>query len=243
MMGSTTFERYRENNETQHRVQINDFSIGAHEVTVGDFREFVNSANYKTNAEKNGRSIVINELFRRMEEKTGLNWNKATFTSEESQPVVHISWYDAIEYCNWRSREEGLTPVYTISGKTTRLNPDANGYRLPTEAEWEYACRAGTSTAYHTGNSITPGMANYDESDIHKTVAVAKYPPNKWGLYGMHGNVFEWCGDSYEKGSNKVIRSGSWISKQSELRSAFRGAFPPDKSFELGGFRIARNAQ
>jgi formylglycine-generating enzyme required for sulfatase activity len=240
-MGSRASEEYHQNDETQRKVQIDDFYIGAHEVTVGDFREFIRSAKYKTNAEKNGRSIILNEAAGENEEKAGIYWDKTTFTQDESQPALHVSWYDAIEYCNWRSRQEGLAPAYTISGRVVKLNPNTGAYRLPSEAEWEYACRAGTSTAYNTGNDITPGTANYSESDIHKTVSVTKYPPNKWGLYGMHGNAFEWCEDNYQNGGAKTIKGGAWFSDESELRSAFKEAVLPEKSIEGLGFRIARS--
>jgi formylglycine-generating enzyme required for sulfatase activity len=181
-------------------------------------------------------------------------------------PVENISWYDAIEFCNRLSRRHGLTPAYIIDGENLFWNRNANGYRLPTEAEWEYACRAGTNTPFNTGNNITTDEANFDGNYPYKddpgvfletTVPVGSYPANSWGLYDKHGNVFEWCWDWYgdypheaqinptgaESGSFRVIRGGSWINSGHALRSAYRGIYFPGTGNERIGFRLARNAE
>ena len=207
-------------------------------------------------------------------------------TGEErwKRPVERVSWYNALIFCNTVSIFQGLTPVYTINGSTepaawgavpassnetwnaVEANWDANGYRLPTEAEWEYACRAETTTAFHCGTS-TPGTITeyaalvetlgwYRDNSESRTHEVGKKAANDWGLYDMHGNVLEWCWDGYlpysddmqidpreSEGSSwqRVRRGGSWNHTAQDLRSAYRpsGVLPSWTNAETG-FRVAR---
>ncbi|MDR2094810.1 MAG: formylglycine-generating enzyme family protein [Treponema sp.] len=122
-----------------------------------------------------------------------MGYNPSYFTGAD-RPVEMVTWYDAINFCNALSDLEALERAYTVNGTQVTWNTGANGYRLPTEAEWEFACRAGTATAFNTGNTISTDSANYNGS---ATVHVQSFSSNAWGLYDMHGNVREWCFDVY----------------------------------------------
>ena len=151
-------------------------------------------------------------------------------------PVTDVSWEDCQEF------------IKKLNAKTN------GGYRLPTESEWEYACRAGTTTAYSFGDKITPKDANYYDSNIGKPVAVGSYKPNAFGLYDMHGNALEWCEDWYgdypagavtdpkgpAKGKYRVLRGGSFNDGESKARSSFRPDFTPTNRCFNVGFRLAR---
>jgi formylglycine-generating enzyme required for sulfatase activity len=164
----------------------------------------------------------------------------------ESNPVETVSWNDAVEFCKKLSAKTGQT------------------IRLPTEAEWEYACRAGTTTPFNTGETISTDQANYNGKhtygngrkgeDREKPVAVGSFAPNGFGLYDMHGNVWEWCQDWYdegyyknsptddppgpESGVSRVIRGGSWCYDPAGCRSAMRHADPPSVGGNSHGFRV-----
>ena len=161
-------------------------------------------------------------------------------------PVEQVSWNDVTEFCRKLSQKENKT------------------YRLPTEAQWEYACRAGTSTPFYFGETISTDQANYDGNYIYgngrkgtyrqKTTTVGSFGPNAFGLYDMHGNIWEWCQDWYDKnyynnssgvdpegpntGSARVLRGGSWSYSPGDCRSAIRGRSTPVNRYVNNGFRV-----
>jgi formylglycine-generating enzyme required for sulfatase activity len=158
-------------------------------------------------------------------------------------PVEQIRWRNAAEYCNARSREEGLEPAYNL--ETWHCDYRANGYRLPTEAEWEYACRAGSEAVYHYGDDQAQlvSYAWFKANCTRGPRPVATRKPNAWGLYDMHGNIWEWCNDFYEEdyypnspkndptgpgqGQTRVVRGGCWNSRPNECRSSYRNYEDP----------------
>jgi sulfatase modifying factor 1 len=178
-------------------------------------------------------------------------------------PVDKVSWHDAVRYCNMRSLREGFTPCYDTN--TLKCDFSADGYRLPTEAEWEYACRAGTTSRWSFGND-SGKLAEYawlKDNSNKTTHPVRQKAPNPWGLYDMHGNVYEWCNDFYREGygqdsegddprgpasgDKRVVRGGCWDTREESCRSSARSSESPgfvDVCFkrEAYGFRCVRNA-
>ena len=158
-------------------------------------------------------------------------------------PIVDISWHDAIGFCNALSRHEGLTPAYEIGAVDAepQWNPAADGYRLPTEAEWEYACRAGsTGPRYGDLEEIAWYRRNSHEC-VHE---VGGKEPNAWGLYDLLGNVWEWCWDLYDPdvyGSYRVLRGGGWFDEHWSCRASVRRRSHPTFITDDLGFRVARS--
>ena len=167
--------------------------------------------------------------------------NPSSFSGDDL-PVENVSWLNAIAYCNARSEAEGLTPVYTVNGETVSWDRSANGYRLPTEAEWEYACRAGTATPFNTEAYISAEEANFygtypyeiennyfsqGNLDVkpgvyrQTTVSVDSFSPNAWGLYNMHGNVSEWVWDAY--GAYSPENASDPAGPETGTRRVYRG--------------------
>lgn len=167
-------------------------------------------------------------------------------------PVTNVSWFDAAAFCNALSQREGLAPAYTIEGTNVTWNEQADGYRLPTEAEWEYAARAGTETAWSFGDEETKlaDYAWYGESFQGNVHPVGQKLPNPWGLYDMHGNVWEWCWEvvgpylePLPASGARVLRGGSFIFNPGHLRSVNRFWHPPEDRNRHVGFRCARGVR
>ena len=182
-------------------------------------------------------------------EVTQAQWKKVMGTSPsnffgENRPVEQVNWPEVMRFC----QELTLT-----ERKAGRL-PDGWEYTLPTESEWEYACRARTTTAYSWGNSIAPSNANYDQSGINQTRDVGQYAANPWGFFDMQGNVWEWTAGRYQaayptgnvtdptgpaSGSNRVMRGGAWDATGTSMRSAKRNGCEDGHRSSTLGFRVA----
>ncbi|MDR1301160.1 MAG: formylglycine-generating enzyme family protein [Treponema sp.] len=228
LLGSPLSEVARDRDEVQHRVRVLSFYIGKYEVSQQEYSAMMGT-------------------------------NPSYFRGDRF-PVERVTWFDAVRYCNTRSIKEGLTPAYAIDNDEVTWDQKANGYRLPTEAEWEYACRAGTTTAFNVGDTINTNQSNYDGTYTypgssrgvyrHQTTAIGSFPPNPWGLYDMHGNVYEWCWDEYGAyestdwvPNRRIVRGGSWYSAPQYLRSANRVRMAPSTKTTYLGFRVVRNAE
>ena len=183
------------------------------------------------------------------------------FKGPGSLPVEQVSWFDAVAFCNKLSLKENLRPYYAIDGTNVSIQ-GGSGYRLPTEAEWEHACRAGSTTKYSFGDdpSLLGRFAWFDGNskvnDSYTTHPAGEKEPNKLGLFDMHGNLFEWCWDVYDKdfyktqshvdptgpitGTGRVLRGGCYFYDPVSLRSAFRLGFDPANRLRNDGFRPAR---
>ena len=236
-------------------VMVPAFKLGKHEVTVGQFRSFVEATGYRTDAERNADGNEGCYIFIGDNWTPGRSWRSPGYSVGDDQPVVCVSWNDAQAFIEWLNGETG------------------GSYRLPTESEWEYAVRAGTTTKYHFGNdesrlcrygNFADRSTNFDwrnescsDGVGERTATVGRYQPNSYGLYDMHGNVWEWVGDcwnesysgapsngsAWENGdcNQRVLRGGSWGIPPAYLRSAFR--LTNDRAGRANdlGFRLAQD--
>jgi len=241
IMGSPAGEAERKDNETQHQVILSAFKISKYEVTIKQFKEFIDATGYVTDADKilggiSGSKMEIDII-------EGENW-KCDETGnlrknlESNHPVTYVSWNDAMAFAEWM------------------------GCRLPTEAEWEYACRAGSTTPFYTGNNLTTSQSNFnghypynknEEGEYReKSLPVGSFAANAFGLFDINGNVWEWCSDWYgvystlpqtdpkgrENGTYRVIRGGSWANGAGCCRAAYRGSGNPKSFSSSVGFRL-----
>lgn len=254
-MGSNPSEAGRTRSELQHTTRITrPFYLSATEVTQEEFESVM---------DKNPSAFS----------KIGASAASVNNVATGRFPVENVTWFDAIEFCNLLSKKEKLKEYYELDAidrdgdviRSATVNVIGGpGYRLPTEAEWEYACRAGTTTSYVTGEPIAllgqaawyGGTADIAGNSQERSHRVGLKIPNDFGLFDMHGNVSEWCHDwydysAYERaarndpagpsgGSEKVIRGGSWNTEPVICRSASRGAMEPGKRSSDIGFRVAR---
>lgn len=154
-------------------------------------------------------SILATEVTQELY-KSVMGENPSKFNGEKNLPVEKVSWYDAVEFCNKLSKEVELEPAYSINGSSVEWNRNANGYRLPTMEEWQYAAKGGQEFNY-SGSGNLGEVGWYSENSGEKTHPVAQKNPNGYGLYDMSGNVWEWCWDSYPSSSEaRYDCGGSW---------------------------------
>lgn len=264
-------------NAPVHTVHVDALLIGRYEVTNEEFAAGLNWAGKQGLIYVGADDVVYgsgNNLpfcdTTGSSSITRITWNGVDFgavAGKADHPVVMVSWYGAAAYCNWRSVMEGREPTYDLS--TWNCDFTKNGYRLPTEAEWEKSARGGQNSPYWRypwGDSVDGSDANYfgsgdpfENSSLPCTTPIGFYTPNGFGLRDPGGNVLEWAFDHYAdtyylssppsnptgpaSGTNRVIRGGSWFGETIGLRCAYRGGVPPTFRCDCLGFRLARTAE
>lgn len=260
-MGSPPSERNRRPDESLHDVRIREpFYMGIHEITQEQFQKVMG---------------VTPSWFA----DSGPGKESVRGIDPSRLPVERVTWFDALEFCNRLSKRDGFPEFYKLAAAKREENAivgarveirGGNGYRLPTEAEWEYACRANSASPYHFARTPTGRDGNFRSSlvaggygslpawqALNRTTTVGAYPANDFGLFDMHGNVGEWCWDLYDKdyytnspgadpvgpgtGIHRVVRGGSWLVTEGSCRSASRFMLIPSQRDYSVGFRVARN--
>ncbi|MFN0204126.1 MAG: SUMF1/EgtB/PvdO family nonheme iron enzyme [Bacteroidia bacterium] len=226
-----------------HEVTLSDFHLGKYPITKVQFRIFIDETKYVTDAEKKGGSHILKED--KWITQAGINWQYNTKGElctgvDDEHPVCHLSWNDAQAFCKWLSEKTG------------------EKFRLPTEAEWEYAARGGkmSQNYRYAGSNIISDVAWYTQNSNGIEHAVGELKPNELGLYDMSGNVWEWCSDAYlenfyanspasdpkcdVQGEKRVLRGGSWYNPEKSCVVSHRGKNKANASYGNASFRIAR---
>ncbi|MGA2957487.1 MAG: formylglycine-generating enzyme family protein [Thermodesulfobacteriota bacterium] len=254
-----TFGDGHEREKPVHEVCVDDFYLGKYEVTVGEFRKFVDSTGYRTEAEKGDGCLTLTGV--NWKKDRNANWRSPGFPINDKHPVVCVSWNDAVAFARWMEGRGGKT------------------YRLPTEAEWEYAARdGGKKMKYSWGDGEPSGniadesakrripnwsglwdiWSGYDDGYAY-TAPVGSFRPNGLGMYDMMGNVWEWCADWYDRnyyqnspkdnprgpgnGQKRLLRGGSWFYDPWNVRATNRFWLDPADPFVDNGFRLGASAR
>ncbi|MDB5327131.1 MAG: hypothetical protein JWM57_2700 [Phycisphaerales bacterium] len=242
-----------DNEQPRHSVTLTrDFELATTPVTRGEFAAFVAATGYQTEADVDGYAQIYNGT--KFAKTPGRSWRDPDFMQTDDHPVVCVTHKDATAFCDWLSRQDGRR------------------YRLPSEAEWEYAYRAGTDDAWTWGNDPAAGVGHancadatakqtyptwttFDWSDgLLNTSPVAAFKPNKWGLFDLAGNAWEWTGNWFAPysadaatdptgpadGTHRVLRGGAWFGAPLSSRAAYRSKVSPGYRGSNVGFRVLR---
>ncbi len=242
-----------------HTVAISSFYLDKYEITNKEYCAFLNSLGNQFEMSVDSREVpwidVVGQTPSWNDNYCGIVYKQdldsfAIKSGYEEIPVVYVTWYGAVAYCNWLSEQNGLEKCYGEKGDRGSGDVTKNGYRLPVESEWEYACRAGTTTEYYWGNKMNSEYCWYKDNSYEKLHEVGKKIPNDYGLYDMSGNVWEWCsectdGANYSGNSGpkryRICRGGNWDSISEGCRSSTRVVVEPVFMDSYGGFRLARS--
>jgi formylglycine-generating enzyme required for sulfatase activity len=249
-----------------HRVTLSSFHMAKTETTVAQFKAFIDATGYLTDAETGDGSYVWDSLG--WHKRESVNWRhnergQLLPESEYRRAVTHVTWFDAAHYCNWLSEQADLKKVYGFQKDTLKIDFSANGYRLPTEAEWEYAARGGHHLYKDRAGNLYAGEGNiadlgwYSGNANRHVHAVGLKRPNALGIYDLTGNVWEWCHDWYDKnyypktrnaenppgptsGEYRSLRGGAWNNSGKHCRVASRSSRYPDFRDGSVGVRVVR---
>jgi len=240
IMGNSLLGRNADE-KNEHKVELDSFQIGATEITQSQWKK------------------VMGSTPRELRDRGSSNWPLRG--EGDDVPMYYASWYDAVAFCNNLSISEGLEPAYSIVGTSVTWNRGADGYRLPTEAEWEYAAKGGPdqqgNDVRYAGSDDLDEVAWYYKNCNSMNNEVATKAPNRIGLYDMSGNVWEWCWDVYqeygdsmqdnpsgaESGELRISRGGHWYGEPDGALVFARGRNKPDLIGLTSGFRVARSKQ
>jgi len=226
-----------------HAVRVSDFRIGRHEVTVGQFRRFVETAGYRTDVERAGGALDIDPAMGTLVRRPGISWRTPGYPVADDLPVTWVSWNDAKAYTSW------------LAGVTGRA------FRLPTEAEWEFAARDRGRSERWSGTSdraLLGEVAWHDRTSSGRPHPVGKLRPNALGLYDLSGNVWEWCEDGFRRypetaapledpagdpsSPYRALRGGSWRVDAATVTTTYRNGYRADYAHSSIGFRVALSA-
>jgi formylglycine-generating enzyme required for sulfatase activity/ankyrin repeat protein len=243
-----------------HQVTISrDFYIGRFEVTVAAFGAFVEDTGYETTADTKGWAYLHADDEWHI--TSGANWARTNYEQDGTFPVTNVTWHDAVAFCNWLSAREGFTQCYTVTDGDVECDFSADGYRLPTEAEWEYAAVGGKhSKGYvYAGSDDLESVAWFPTDSLGVPHRVGEKTANELGIHDMSGNLWEWCNDMYledhytasravdpvgpEEGDpeHRTQRGGGWNSEESDYcRPSYRFGYPTDLPHTHAGFRVVR---
>jgi sulfatase modifying factor 1 len=217
----------------EHQASVKSFYLAKYDVTFADYDRYCDSV--------------------KITKPGDMGWGRG------KRPVIIVSWLDAVTYCNWLSRQDRLQPCYVINGTNVIWIDTAKGYRLPTEAEWEYAARGGNKSkkTIYAGAEQPDAVAWYAGNSGQQTLPVGQRSPNELGLYDMSGNVWQWVWDVYDgtyyqrspaedptgpaEGPYRVMRGGAWYNNSSYITVSSRQYHTPDFRQNSVGFRVLRN--
>lgn len=249
-LANTTDEYY--NQQKGNNVKVNNFYISRYELTHKEYIEFLNNKKIGIDGKYNGHKLIdLKDRYCAIGYKDKFYFKSSDIADQEECPVVEITWWGAIEYCNWLSEKSGLRKAYNSDGYLLDKSGDivtdiakVEGYRLPTKTEWEYAAsggKKGRDTFYAGSNSIDRSAWYWENSEVdnfRKAHPVGKKAANELGLYDMSGNVAEWT--NTKKDANRIFMNGSWDDLDIFCELGFWDYDSPSISKNMLGFRFAR---